>query len=225
MQMTTGGSVERSHLRCVQYGCGLCAPESWENFDGSLTLRVQRLPVIGRLLTRGRVVFPRSVKFGDVTRRLPIHDASCDLVYCSHVLEHLALDEFRSALSETYRILKPSGVFRLVLPDLEQEVRRYLADPGRADASVRFLSHTRLGVKVRPRGLMGLLKLWQGQAGRHLWMWDEHSLAAELATAGFVGVPRASFGDSGFAEFGVVEDEGRWTNCLGMQCQRPGPQP
>jgi hypothetical protein len=56
----------------VQYGCGLSAPPEWENFDASLTLRFQRVPVIGAML-RGRmtVVFPEQVRYGDIVRGYP----------------------------------------------------------------------------------------------------------------------------------------------------------
>ena len=36
----------------VQYGCGLAAPKEWMNFDGSPTLRVQQIPIIGALLKK-----------------------------------------------------------------------------------------------------------------------------------------------------------------------------
>ncbi|HEX6859864.1 MAG TPA: hypothetical protein VF138_06660, partial [Caulobacteraceae bacterium] len=58
----------------VQYGCGLSAPDGWLNFDASPTLRLQRLPLVGRLLTRGRVRFPEAVRYGDITRGLPLAD-------------------------------------------------------------------------------------------------------------------------------------------------------
>jgi hypothetical protein len=39
----------------VQYGCGWSAPRGWRNFDASLTLRFERLPIIGLLYTNSRV--------------------------------------------------------------------------------------------------------------------------------------------------------------------------
>ena len=33
----------------VHYGCGLSAPEEWDNYDVSLTLRVQQTPILGSL--------------------------------------------------------------------------------------------------------------------------------------------------------------------------------
>ena len=36
----------------VQYGCGLSDPEGWKNFDSSPTLRLQKLPLIGRFIKK-----------------------------------------------------------------------------------------------------------------------------------------------------------------------------
>ena len=36
-----------SEARFTQFGCGLCAPPRWLNFDASPAMRLQRLPIIG----------------------------------------------------------------------------------------------------------------------------------------------------------------------------------
>ena len=102
----------------VQYGCGESSPDGWLNFDASPTLMAQRIPFLGNFIRRDKIAFPKSVKFGDVRRGLPVGDKSCAGVYASHVLEHLALDDFHTALKETFRILKPGGRFRALVPDL-----------------------------------------------------------------------------------------------------------
>ena len=65
----------------VQYGCGLQAPSNWINFDASPSLRLQRIPIIGKALIRGRVHFPDGVHYGDVVRGLPLSDGVCRVVY------------------------------------------------------------------------------------------------------------------------------------------------
>src|SRR5262249_16855882 len=106
-------------MLCVQYGCGTSTAEGWRNFDASPTLRFERIPVVGRLYSKNGARFPGNAEYGDIVKGLPIADGSCDAVYCSHVLEHLALDDLHVALANTLRIVKPGGVFRLVVPDLE----------------------------------------------------------------------------------------------------------
>ncbi len=208
-----------SKERYIQYGCGFAAPTGWRNFDASPTLRFERIPLLGRLHTRNAIRFPDAVEYGDIVRGLPVAANSCDGVYCSHVLEHLALEDFRVALRNTRRILRPGATFRLVLPDLEWEIRRYVNSDS-ADAAGDFLRETSLGQERRPRGLRGAVLEWLGNS-RHLWMWDFKAIASELEQAGFVEVRRASYHDSADAKFHDVENRERWDNALGVECRRP----
>ena len=132
------------HSGYVQYGCGLTAPPSWTNFDASPTLRLQKLPVLGAVLTRGGPRFPKHVLYGDIVRGLPIEPASCVAVYCSHVLEHLPREDLRAAVRNTLGHLRPGGVFRCVVPDLEHMAREYLASPAEQPA-VQFMEGSFLG--------------------------------------------------------------------------------
>lgn len=66
---------------------------------------------------------------------LPFEDASLDAVYCSHFLEHLSLEQAKKLIREALRILKPKGVFRVVVPDLENICREYLSVIDTSDSS------------------------------------------------------------------------------------------
>lgn len=204
----------------MQYGCGWCAPEGWRNFDASLRLRIERIPLLGRLCTRNRPRFPDNVEYGDIVKGLPVAERTCDGVYCSHVLEHLSLTDFRTALINTWEILKPGGVFRLVVPDLEHMVEKYINDPTESAAHA-LMTDTGLGSERRERGFWSFMVAWMGNS-KHLWMWDFRSIAAELENAGFASIRRARFGDCPDAAFSEVEDRARWENCLGVECKRPG---
>ena len=206
--------------RYVQYGCGRSAPKGWRNFDASPTLRFERLPLIGLLYTKNAARFPENVEYADIVRGLPLSSESCNGVYCSHILEHLSFDDFATALQNTKKILKPGGIFRLVLPDLEYSARQYLTESSN-EAAHKFMRATGLGQERRARGIQGLIPLWLGNS-RHLWMWDYKSIELELRKTGFVGVRRAFFGDSMDPMFRDVEDKSRWDNCLGVECKRPG---
>jgi hypothetical protein len=207
------------HNGYVQYGCGLSAPPGWTNFDTSPTLRLQKVPVIGAMLTRKGPVFPKNVLVGDIVRGLPVPETSCDAVYCSHVLEHLSLEDCRTALKHTYSYLKPRGIFRLVVPDLEYLARAYLASE-KPQPALEFLESISMGRTARPRNLRGFLRDWLGNS-QHLWMWDYRSFSVELSRVGFRDVRRASFGDSPDPHFAEVEERSRWDNCLGIECRKP----
>lgn len=207
----------------VQYGCGLSAPQQWKNFDTSPTLRIQKTPILGALVkSRLNTVFPSNVLYGDIVKGLPVKDNSCDAVYCSHVLEHLSLNDFRIALKNTYKILKPGGTFRCVVPDLEVIAKRYVTAlaNGKEDASIDFCGNGSLmGLFERKRGFKGLMVSYFGNA-HHLWMWDHHSLALELKKAGFQNIRRAAFNDSEINEFKFVEDVTRFNDAVALNCTK-----
>jgi len=137
----------------VQYGCGLSCPAGWLNFDASPTLRLQRLPAIGRLFGDA-VRFPDGVRYGDIVKGLPLADGSVDGIYASHVLEHLALADCAIALRNTFRLLKPGGLFRLVVPDLECRARQYLSrlEDGKPQANSWFMRAAGLGAQEVANG-------------------------------------------------------------------------
>ena len=51
--------------------------------------------------------------------KVPFEDNSCDLIYCSHTLEHLEEEKALNFLRECQRILKPNSIMRVALPNTE----------------------------------------------------------------------------------------------------------
>jgi SAM-dependent methyltransferase len=199
----------------VQYGCGFSAGDGWENFDSSPTLRLERIPVVGLFVSAqfsgNARPFPASVQYGDICKGLPIADNTVCGCYASHVLEHLSLTDFRRALANTFRMLRPGGVFRLIVPDLYERARRYVMDVDRKspDAAITFLRSTHLGLEQKPRTPLQYLRQMIGGT-MHFWMWDEYCMSVELHHAGFVNVRRCQFGDSPDPMFAKVEETGRF---------------
>jgi hypothetical protein len=206
----------------VQYGCGLAAPKEWLNYDASPTLILQRLPFIGYLIkSKLNVIFPDNVMFGDIIKGLPIEKDSVDGLYCSHTLEHLSLEDFRTALFNSLKILKPGGVFRCIVPDLEFSARSYISqlDKNVKLASLEFMNSTMLGRKIRPKGLKGIISLLFGNY-YHYWMWDRNSLVLELEGIGFRNVRICEFDDCSDHMFSFVEDPRRFENAVAIECYK-----
>lgn len=55
-----------------------------------------------------------------------IKDNTVDLIYSSHMLEHLDYKKTKQALNNWYRKLKKDGILRLAVPDFEAVCRRYM---------------------------------------------------------------------------------------------------
>jgi predicted SAM-dependent methyltransferase len=67
------------------------------------------------------------VRAHDLSAGVPLESASCDVVYHSHVLEHLRGGDAVYFMRECLRVLKPGGVLRVATPDLERIARLYLS--------------------------------------------------------------------------------------------------
>lgn len=197
---------------CVQYGCGWSAPDGWHNFDASPTLRFERIPVIGKLYTKNSRRFPANVMFGDIVRGLPFAENTVDCVYASHVLEHLSHRDCLTAVRNTYAMMKPGGIFRVIVPDLTWRAAAYLqaAQAGDRGAALAFMHSTALGLEERGQGIVRRAIAFFG-VSRHLWFWDEAALTDALLAAGFRSVRRCDYGDSQAAAFAMVEDKGRFS--------------
>lgn len=90
-------------LRQVHIGCGPCLLEGWTNID----------------------VYPAPLSL-NVLWGLPFEDHSVDRVYVSHLLEHLFYPrDVAPFLAELRRVLRPGGVLRLVVPDIEACIEAY----------------------------------------------------------------------------------------------------
>ncbi|MGF1500164.1 MAG: glycosyltransferase [Elainellaceae cyanobacterium] len=90
----------------LNLGCGHCFHPDWVNVDFTST---------------GEGVIAHDLRQG-----IPFDDASFDVVYHSHVLEHLTRPDAENFLKECHRVLRPNGILRVVVPDLEQIARLYL---------------------------------------------------------------------------------------------------
>lgn len=124
--------------KCVNIACGGVYVQGWMNLDFA--------------------PHSSSVTRANLLDRLPLAGAEADLVYSSHFIEHVPRDAVSHLLSECFRILKRGAHLRLVLPDLEEMCRAYLAnrDHGEHDkADFLVLEMLDQCVRVKPGGELG----------------------------------------------------------------------
>jgi SAM-dependent methyltransferase len=69
---------------------------------------------------------PHGVMASDLLKKLPLPNDYCDVLYSSHFFEHIPLQYLPRILSEWFRVLKPHGILRVVLPDCEEMFSEYL---------------------------------------------------------------------------------------------------
>lgn len=68
----------------------------------------------------------------NLAKGIPFADGSVDVVYHSHLLEHLDRNIAPEFLSEIFRVLKPGGLHRICVPDMEILARAYLTSIDRS---------------------------------------------------------------------------------------------
>lgn len=93
-------------MNYLNLGCGSRFHKDWVNLDK-------------------HPINPHIQKY-DIQHGIPFPDNSFDVIYHSHLLEHLLRENALAFTNECFRVLKPGGVLRVVVPDLEQISRLYL---------------------------------------------------------------------------------------------------
>ncbi|MBD0387784.1 MAG: methyltransferase domain-containing protein [Nostoc sp. C3-bin3] len=225
-------SANNTHLThnitdmCLNVGCGNTCPESWENIDASIGLRISKIPLLGSFLLSviGKHHWSNSVKYGDIVKGLGEKENKYQLVFACHVLEHLALADFHQAIANIYAYLKPGGILRVIVPDLEQYVRTYLThltDSTLADkAAHEFMQTSWLGKSTSRSSFFSRLREGFSNS-RHQWMWDEPSLKAALLQHGFENIRRCHYGDWSDMRFADVENAGNFVQAIGIEAIKP----
>lgn len=68
-----------------------------------------------------------NVQKHDLKKGIPYPDNAFDVIYHSHVLEHFTKADAMNFVKECYRLLKPGGIIRIAVPDLEVIAKNYLS--------------------------------------------------------------------------------------------------
>lgn len=203
--MNTVSKVTVACRRRLNLGCGQTRPLGWWNGDCSLNSLLQR-SIFGRSLARlaGATEYIEPAHYINLNRRWPFGDGSCDVVYASHVFEHLTVGGATHFLAEARRVLAKNGVLRIVVPDLEELCRDYLLrlDAGDERAAEGLQMWMNLSLDhTYPKNLSmakSIVARLQGYPHQHKYMYDAKLLAQRLSAAGFVKILDSSYGTSAY---------------------------
>lgn len=204
-------------MKILNLGCGdkTSASEDVINIDWSIYHKIKtnpllRLTVLPFLDGERRKTYdslPTNVMAHDLKKGIPFPDNYADVVYHSHVFEHIPRQHTRTFLKEVRRVLKPGGVHRIVLPDMEElctillnHLKACDLDPSKKarhdncidDIIGQCLQEESVGTanqrglrKFAERVLLGSARK-RGQT--HEWMYDRVTLGMLLEACGFEDV-------------------------------------
>lgn len=225
----------------LNLGCGAKTSDLCDNLDWSILVRLKRnlllrlaaAPFIrGERRDRLDAISP-NVILHDMRKGLPYADSSVDAVYHSHMLEHIDRPYVPPFQKEVWRVLKPGGIQRICIPDLELATRRYLdsvescqRDPARIalhDEAVHHLLEQSVRKEAAATSEQRPVRRWlenrllggaRERGETHQWMYDRYNLRAIVEEAGFHSFEIKSWNES---------DIPRWQE-IGLELLATGPE-
>lgn len=215
--------MELNHKICLNVGCGLDAPDQWLNIDASPSLRISKLLIVGKMFSRvlNFPKWPSSVQCGDLIKGIRgIKPGSCELIFASHILEHLSFRDLHTALERIYVYLQPGGTARVIVPDLKKCVSVYLKElennQHAGQAAVSFMKNSGLGQEESQRNLYQKIRHSFGHS-QHKWLWDFPSLSLAFKEHGFVKIRLCTYGDWCDDRFKFVESKERHIDAICLE--------
>jgi SAM-dependent methyltransferase len=170
----------------LHLGCFDQPLNGWVNTDITPHIRVSRIPYAAELLHSVRMMSSkrlaqhqagifRQIEYLNLSKKFAYASNSFAAVFTSHVLEHLYPSVAIRCLGECLRVLRPNGVLRISVPDLDRMVRDY--DPADPEAFLQELFQYGVGA----------------DKNSHHWHYNYTNLSFHLLNLGFSKVTRCDF--------------------------------
>ena len=224
----------KTKLKKLHLGCGTIAPSDWINIDSSWNAWLAKHPLLkysikmtgmikGDLLD---IPWPKNILLHDITKNLPFKDNSIDYIYSSHSLEHLYLEQAKILLKECFRVLKPEGIFRIIVPDLKAFVKKYLTDTHK-ESDPEGTKADRLLILLRlqqpnPNSKNLIVRCYNrlNNTDSHKWMYDTKSLTFYLKRAGFTNVKTRKLFESKINDIKTIEQPIRLDDAVCLETEK-----
>lgn len=126
----------------------------------------------------------------DVRFQFPFENEVYRGIITEHTIEHLTPFDAINMLKEFHRILRPGGIVRIIVPDLEKYIKFYLQDLANEEITNEFAAFEN-GCEA----IWNLTQNWE-----HVSCWDYKMLSKCLIDAGFKDCKHLRFGEGANAD-------------------------
>jgi predicted SAM-dependent methyltransferase len=144
----------------LNIGCGTDYKEGWINVDNNSDNNIEKLDLNW-----------------DLRNPLPYKDNSVDFIFNEHFFEHLTVEEAKPVMMDLMRVLRPGGVLRIAMPDLEMVVDQYLNVSLEDDPVIKRFNMDFIQTRAER---INMSFRWWG----HTWLYDWEELTRRLQEAG-----------------------------------------
>ena len=168
-------NIEHQNNLKVNLGCGVDIRDKWLNID-----------ILPSHISANSAFY---VAY-DFRRGLPLPANSCQLIYSSHVWEHLDYATGLQLFQESYRCLASNGVFRIALPNMHKIFQAYIEQDF---DYFNLLSPNWLAGKPQVPILVDYVNYAVYQGHEHKYIYDTEKLIQTLTQVGFQKIRETQF--------------------------------
>jgi predicted SAM-dependent methyltransferase len=136
-------------------------------------------------ILKGNVFIYRDLSYG-----IPVLDESVDFIYTSHFIEHLEKDTCNRLIKDIFRVLKPGGTIRIVVPDLAYTISLYSK-----------------GYKKEMLDNYFFINCNGSEYSRHRYMYDYDMLEEILNKNGYVNVVKAGYQSGKTPDIDILDNQ------------------
>jgi len=121
----------------------------------------------------------------DITKqKYPLKGESVEGIYTEHCLEHIPFEKCMENLHEFYRLLKPNGTIRIVVPDGEIYFDLYQQKKTNKNVQMPYGEN-------ESTAMISINRIFRGND--HMFIYDFETLSALLSKAGFKQVVKQKY--------------------------------
>ena len=157
----------------------------------------------------------------DISRGIPLPDRTMKGVFSEHCLEHFDLQDGLLLLREMFRVLRPGGIVRLIVPDAGMYLNTYSKRKFGNEPVFPFESKESCEGSFVP--LLSVNRVFyqdRDSSAGHRTMYDEALLELVLRKSGFEGAKRRGYRQGEIPEL-LLDTPSRECESLYIDARRP----